>query len=108
MRAVQMYEHMSIYHRILEPASPTRFRQQRRRFWGQVFGVGIGNIRKHTGLSVEDAAELAGMEASEWAAIEAGCVPRSTARLKMMARALDVSLEELANLVQLCSEAWTL
>lgn len=99
---------MSIHYRILEPALPTRFSQQRRRFWGQVFGVGIGNIRKQTGLSVEDAAELAGMQASEWAAIEAGSVPRSTARLKTMARALDVSLGELVNLVQLSSEAWTL
>ncbi len=82
--------------------------QERRRFWGQVFGVGIANIRKQTGLSVEDAAELAGMEAAEWAAIEAGSVPRSTARLKDMARAMDVSLGELANLVLLSSEAWTL
>jgi hypothetical protein len=44
----------------------------RREVWGRIFGEGIQGTRESAGLSIEAAAKLAGMEASEWMAIEQG------------------------------------
>jgi hypothetical protein len=57
--------------------------------WGQLFGSCIEKTREAGGRSIKQAAHLAGMEASEWAAIEAGYVPTETARLRSMAGALE-------------------
>jgi len=78
----------------------------RRLVWGRLFGSCIESVRETGGRSVEEAAHLAGMEASEWAAIEAGYVPKSTARLRSMAGALECGFERIANLAQLCRGAW--
>jgi transcriptional regulator with XRE-family HTH domain len=78
----------------------------RRLVWGRLFGSCIENVREAGGRSVEEAAHLAGMEASEWAAIEAGHVPGSTARLRSMAGALELGYEKIASLAGLCRGAW--
>jgi len=78
----------------------------RRLVWGRLFGQCIENVRETGGRSVEEAACLAGMEASEWAAIEAGYVPKSTARLRSMAGALELGYEKIASLAWLCRGAW--
>jgi|BarGraIncu00222A_1022003.scaffolds.fasta_scaffold73316_1 transcriptional regulator with XRE-family HTH domain len=78
----------------------------RRLVWGRLFGSCIENVRETGGRSVEEAAHLAGMEASEWAAIEAGYVPESTARLRSMAGALELGYEKIAGLACLCRGAW--
>ena len=57
---------------------------------------------------MEEAAQLAGMEASEWVAIEGGSVPQTTAQLRAMAGTLEISYDKLLNLVLLCRDAWEL
>ena len=77
-----------------------------RRFWAGVFARAIEHNRQARGLSVEDAAQLAGMKISEWAAIEAGAVPRTEAELHAIAGTLEIGYEQLLNLVLLCRDAW--
>jgi transcriptional regulator with XRE-family HTH domain len=79
-----------------------------RRFWAGVFAKAIEQNRQACGLSVEDAARLAGMEASQWAAIEAGSVPQTVAELQSIAGTLEISYDRLLNLVLLCRDAWEL
>jgi hypothetical protein len=78
----------------------------RRRFWAAIFTKAIEHNRRACGLSIEDAAWLAGMEASEWAAIEAGMVPQTMAQLLSIAGPLEIGHERLFNLVLLCRDAW--
>jgi len=75
-------------------------------FWAGVFARAIEHNRQARGLSVEDAAQLAGMKASEWAALEAGTVPRTEAELHAIAGTLEIGYEQLLNLVLLCRDAW--
>ena len=44
----------------------------RRLVWARLFGQCVGKTREAAGRSVEEAARLAGMETSQWAAVEAG------------------------------------
>ena len=53
-------------------SSPSSRRAFRRQVWGQIFGEFIRGIRERDGHSAEEAAQLAGMKASEWEAVEAG------------------------------------
>jgi 2-keto-3-deoxy-galactonokinase len=77
----------------------------RRQAWGRLFGSCIGKTREAGGHSVEEAAHLAGMATSEWAAIEAGYVP-DPARLRPMAGALECGYEQIAILAFICQGAW--
>ena len=63
----------------------------RRLVWGRLFGQCVEKTREAAGRSVEEAAHLAGMEASEWSAVEAGFVP-DPAKLRPMADALAASI----------------
>ena len=74
----------------------------RRQVWGRMFA------RNESGLSIEEAAGLSGMQISEWMAIEEGHVPQEIDRLRAMAAALEISFEKMFNLVLLCREAWEL
>jgi transcriptional regulator with XRE-family HTH domain len=78
----------------------------RRRYWAELFAYAIRQERQDMGLSVEDIARLAGMEASEWAAIEAGHVPTRVDQLRSMAGALEVRYDRLLLLVLYCRDAW--
>ncbi len=80
-------------------------RPVRRLVWGRLFGHCVGKTREAAGRSVEEAARLAGMEASEWAAIEAGYVP-DPAQLRPMAGALECSYEKIALMAFICQGAW--
>ncbi len=53
----------------------------RRQSMGRLFGSSVSACREKAGLSVEEAASLAGMEATEWMAVEDGCVPQDVNRL---------------------------
>lgn len=86
-------------------ASPTPSSVSRRA-WLEMFGSMIRERREAIGRSVEEAARLAGMESSEWAAVESGHIPADPARLRSMAAALEVRFDELALLVYVCQEAW--
>jgi ribosome-binding protein aMBF1 (putative translation factor) len=87
---------------------PSYLPDQRRETWGRLFGFGIMQARKGAGLSIEQAARLAGIEVSEWAAIEDGYVPQDQNRLRAMAAAMEISFDRIAMLVLLCREAWKL
>jgi len=76
--------------------------------WGRLFGLGIRENRQKIGLSIEEAARLSGMEASEWTAIEDGYVPQTAAQLHSIAGTLEISYDRLLSLVLLCREAWEL
>jgi transcriptional regulator with XRE-family HTH domain len=78
----------------------------RRRYWAGVFAYTIRQERLEIGLSVEDIARLAGMEPSEWAAIEAGHVPTRLDQLRSMAGALEVRYDRLLMVVLYCRDAW--
>ncbi|MGB9109216.1 MAG: helix-turn-helix transcriptional regulator [Telluria sp.] len=43
--------------------------------WAMLLARSVRQRRQHLGLSVERAAELSGMEVSDWYALEAGWVP---------------------------------
>jgi hypothetical protein len=78
-------------------------RQQAR---GRLFGSCIEKTREAGGRSVEEAAHLAGMEASQWAAIEDGYVPADSIQLRSMAGALECGYEKIALLAFICQGAW--
>ncbi len=78
----------------------------RRQAWGQLFGSCIEKTREAGGRSVEEAAHLAGMEASQWAAIEGGYVPADSTQLRSMAGALECGYEKIALLAFICQGAW--
>ena len=77
----------------------------RRQAWARLFGGCIEKTREAGGHSVEEAAHLAGMEASQWAAIEDGYVP-DPAKLRPMAGALECGYEKIALLAFICQGAW--
>ncbi|MBV8116299.1 MAG: helix-turn-helix transcriptional regulator [Silvibacterium sp.] len=78
-----------------------------RRAWCQLFGAMVQDRRQAIGRSVEEAAQLSGMQSSEWTAIESGHIPADPARLRSMAAALEVRFDDMALLVYLCQGAWT-
>ena len=57
-------------------------------------------------VAAEETAHLAGMETSQWLAIEAGYVPADTTQLRSMAGALECGYEKLAMLAFICQGAW--
>ena len=77
-----------------------------RRAWRQMFGSMIQERREAIGRSMEEAARLAGMESSEWAAVESGHIPADPVRLRSMAAALEVRFDQMALLVYVCQGAW--
>jgi len=72
----------------------------------RLFGSMVQDSREMIQRSVEDCARLAGMEPSEWAAIEAGYVPADPAKLRSMAAALEIRYDQLLMMVHLCQGAW--
>jgi hypothetical protein len=72
---------------------------------GRLFGICIEKTREAGGRSVEEAARLAGMAASQWEAIEAGYVPADSTQLRSMASALELSFDKIARLAMLFGDA---
>lgn len=72
----------------------------------RLFGSMVQDSREMIQRSVEDCARLAGMESSEWAAIEAGYVPADPSKLRSMAAALEIRYDQLLMMVHLCQGAW--
>jgi hypothetical protein len=77
----------------------------RRQIWGRLFGQCVEMTRQAAGRSIAEAADLAGMEASEWSAVEAGFVP-DPAKLHPMADALALRYDRIATMAVLCRGAW--
>jgi len=77
----------------------------RLRSLGRLFGQCIKSAREKCGRTVEQAAWLAGMELSQWEAVETGYVPHPE-RLRPMADALGISFERFSPIVLICRGAW--
>ena len=99
---------MSTMCKMFASLPPTYVPEIRRQSMGRLFGFCIQEARLSARLSIEDAARLSGMESSEWMAIEDGCVPQETNRLRAMAEAMEISFDRVASLVLLCRDAWEL
>ena len=75
--------------------------------WARVFGRFIKCGREKAGLSVENAAELAGMDARNWLAMETGAwLPTTRQQLQFIAAALDIDWPTMTRIVAMCSQAW--
>ena len=90
------------------PLPATYVPELRCQAWGRLFGQGIRSARTETGMSIEEAAGLSGIEVSEWMAIEDGHVPQEMDRLRAISAVLEISFEKVMNWVFLCREAWEL
>ena len=99
---------MSTPFKMFTPLPATHVPELRRQAWGRLFGLGIRASRTETGMSIEEAAGLSGIEVSEWMAIEDGHVPQQVDRLRAISAVLEISFEKVMNLVFLCREAWEL
>ena len=73
----------------------------------RLFGNCVEAPRQAGGRSIEEAAHLAGMEASEWSAVEEGYVP-APSQLRPMADSLEIGHDKLAVLATICRGAWEL
>jgi hypothetical protein len=81
--------------------------QHARRFYAGMFASGIENARMAAGRSIPEAARLAGMELSEWMALEAGAwLPQTSEQLRAIAGALEMDYDRLASFTLLCWSAW--
>jgi len=80
----------------------------RHQVYARLFGRCIEKIRLSKSQSLEQTATLAGMESSEWAAIEAGHVPDDAVQLQSMAGALECHYDQIVNLALVCKGAWGL
>ena len=109
MQDDQRYEYMSTPIRKMFASLPSTYVPElRRQVWGRMFGRGIEAARNESGLSIEEAAGLSGMQVSEWMAIEDGHVPQEVDRLRAMAATMEISYDKLLNMALLCREAWEL
>jgi transcriptional regulator with XRE-family HTH domain len=93
---------------MLAPLPSTYVPELRRQIWGRLFGLFIQGRRNEASMSVEEAAGLAGMQVSEWMAIEDGYVPQEMDRLRAISATLELTWDRLLNMLALCQEAWTL
>lgn len=78
----------------------------RRGLWGVLFGEEIQLRREERGLSVEEAAELAGLSVEDWQAIEEGQVPESWVQLCAVGEGLGEKRVVMASLVIRYAGAW--
>jgi len=77
--------------------------------WSRFFGKFIASGREKAGLSIEQAASLAGFSAAEWQAIEAGSsLPTTRKQFRSIADALNIEWVTMAKIVLLCRQAWGL
>lgn len=75
--------------------------------WARMFGRFIQSAREKAGLSVEQAAILADMEAERWLAVEAGTsLPATRQQFQFMAIALEMEWAMMTQIILLCRQAW--
>jgi len=65
-----------------------------------ILAVRVQERRRELKLTVEGAAELAGMASSEWQALESGWVPEDRAVILAIAGALEVSVVQISFLAE--------
>lgn len=75
--------------------------------WARFFGQFMQSSREKAGLSVEQAAVLAGIDPGQWTAMEVGnWLPETRLQFRSIAAALDIDWETMAGVVMLCRQAW--
>ena len=72
----------------------------------RLLGIMIHDVREFMARSVEEAAQLAGMEPSEWAAVEDGNLVIDPAWLRPMADALGIRNDQMQSMVHLSQFVW--
>jgi len=97
---------MSSTRKMFATLPSSRVSELGRQSFGRLFGFGIQEARQKASLSIEDAADLSGMEITEWMAIEDGYVPQDINQLRAMAEALEVSFDKMAFWALVCQHAW--
>ena len=76
-------------------------------FWSRMFGAFMASAREKTGRSIEQTANLAGMDAEQWSAVEAGAwLPETRQQFRSIAAALNIEWSLMVSVVQMCSQAW--
>ena len=76
-------------------------------FSARMFGAFIESAREKAGRSIEQAAMLAGISATQWTAIEAGNqLPSTRSGLRALADAAGIEWDTMASIVLLCRQAW--
>lgn len=68
-----------------------------------ILAARVQERRRELDLTVEQAAELAGITSSEWQALESGWVPEDRAVLLAIAGALEVSVVQISFLAEAAS-----
>jgi hypothetical protein len=91
-----------------KPQSPFNAKEYDRAFWAWIFGQMIRGCRINVNRSIEEAALLAGMETSEWTAIEGGQVPTTGDQLDAIRAALDMTWIQMWDLMTICNPAFDL
>ncbi len=75
--------------------------------WGRVFSRFIANARERAGLSIENAARLAGMDPRNWRATESGSwLPTTKQQLQLMAAAVHIDWPIMVRIITMCRSAW--
>ena len=74
--------------------------------WRHMFGGMIQDVRESAGRSIEQAAQLAGMEPLDWAAVEDGSIVADPAWLRPMADTLELPFDQMQAMLYLCQYAW--
>jgi transcriptional regulator with XRE-family HTH domain len=91
------------------PFQPTSDSEYFKGVWGRFFGKFIESGREKAGLSIEQAATLAGIGVEEWTAIEAGAsLPTTRQQFRSIADALDIEWVTMTKIVLMCRQAWGL
>ncbi len=83
---------------IMQDHASTR-RPDNRAWYASLLARYAANRRAELGLTVEQAAELSGMEVSEWHAIEAGALPSEMSTIRSIATTLQVRWTDLHMLI---------
>lgn len=97
---------MSMLFALLQPTTDSEYF---RGAWSRFFGKFIESGREKAGLSIEQAATLAGMGAEEWTAIEAGAsLPTTRQQFRSIADALNIEWSLMTRIVLMCRQAWGL
>lgn len=92
---------------LFAPLPPTSDSEYFRGAWSRFFGKFIESGREKAGLSIEQAATLAGMDAEEWTAIEAGAtLPTTRQQFRSIADALNIEWITMTKIVLMCRQAW--
>jgi len=75
--------------------------------WARMFGAFTASGREKAGLSVEQAAIPAGIEAQRWTALEAGdWLPATREQCHRIAAALDIDWATMTRLILMCRQPW--